>query len=63
MDAPQDWAAIQHNPQVVLAVQGERTAGEHKTQRLDEAVTVFRQALEVRTCTMLLLQWAQTHNS
>jgi|RhiMetdeSRZDD1v2_1073273.scaffolds.fasta_scaffold29963_8 tetratricopeptide (TPR) repeat protein len=53
----------QHNPQVVLAVQGERTAGERRTQRFDEAVTAFRQALEVRTCTMLLLQCAQTHNN
>src|SRR5262249_4248034 len=43
--------------------QGERTAGERGTQLLAEAVTAYRQALEVRTLETLPRQWAQTHNS
>src|SRR5438093_1456296 len=43
--------------------QGERTTADSGTKLLAEAVTAYRQALEVRTLETLPRQWAQTHNN
>ena len=53
----------QNNLGNILGDQGIRTGGERGTQLLAEAVTAYRQALEVRTRETLPLQWAQTHNN
>ena len=45
------------------ADQGVRTGGEGGTQLLAEAVTAYRQALEVRTRETLPQQWATTQNN
>jgi tetratricopeptide (TPR) repeat protein len=46
-----------------LQDQGIRTGGEAGTHLLAEAVTAYRQALEVRTLNTLPPQWAQTQNN
>ena len=53
----------QNNLGIALRDQGIRTGGERGTQLLAEAVTAYRQALEVRTRETLPPQWANTHNN
>lgn len=60
---PQQWAMMQNKLGIALQEQGIRTGGEAGAHLLAEAVTAYRQALEVRTREALPLQWAQTHSN
>ena len=53
----------QNNLGIALRDQGIRTGGERGTQLLAEAVTAYRQALEVYTRETLPQQWATTQNN
>ena len=57
------WAMTQNNLGIALQDQGIRTGGEAGAHLLAEAVTAYRQALEVHTRDTLPPQWAQTHNN
>ena len=57
---PLDWAMTQNNLGTALRLLGERESG---TERLDEAVTVYRNALQVWTRERVPLQWAATQRS
>jgi len=59
----QGWAMTQTNLGIALRNQGTRTSGEAGARLLAEAVTAYRQTLEVRTREALPLQWAQTHSN
>ncbi|OLF73941.1 hypothetical protein AWH62_07240 [Maricaulis sp. W15] len=56
---PERWAAIQNNLGIALLDLG-RMAGD--AGRIDEAVTAYRSALEVRTRETMPSDWAQTQN-
>jgi hypothetical protein len=57
---PLDWAMTQNNLGNALAMLGERQAG---TQRLEDAVTAFREALKEWTRERVPLKWAATQNN
>jgi tetratricopeptide (TPR) repeat protein len=57
---PLDWAATQHNLGNALRSLGEREAS---TQRLEEAITAYREALMGRTRERVPLQWAMTQHN
>ena len=57
---PLQWAATQNNLGNALATLGAREDG---TERLEQAVTAYNAALEVRTREQVPLQWAATQNN
>jgi tetratricopeptide (TPR) repeat protein len=57
---PLQWAATQNNLANALRTLGER---ESRTERLEEAVTAYRAALEELTRERVPLQWAATQNN
>ena len=57
---PLDWAKTQNNLGAALKRLGERESG---TARLEEAVAVYRAALEERTRDRVPLRWAMTENN
>ncbi len=60
MRVPLDWAATQTNLGLALARLGER---ESDTARLEQAVVVYRAALEERTRERVPLDWAMTQDN
>ena len=57
---PLDWAATQNNLGNALQTLGAREDG---TERLEQAVTAYNAALEVRTREQVPLDWAMTQNN
>ena len=57
---PLQWAATQNNLGNALQNLGEREDG---TERLEQAVTAYNAALEVRTREQVPLDWAMTQNN
>ena len=57
---PLDWAATQNNLGAALATLGERESG---TERLEQAVTTYTEALKERTRERVPLDWAATQNN
>src|SRR4051794_15742199 len=57
---PLDWAMTQSNLGDALSTLGERESG---TARLEEAVAVYRSALQERTRERVQLDWAATQNN
>ena len=57
---PLDWAATQNNLGAALAALGNRESG---TERLEQAVTAFTEALKERTRERVPLGWAMTQNN
>ena len=62
-ELPQDWAATQNNLGTALQEQGLRTDGEAGRALLEQAVSAYRAALEVRTRAELPQDWAMTQNN
>jgi len=58
--APLDWARTQNNLGTALSSLGEREGG---TERLDAAVTAYREALEVRTREVTPHEWGITQSN
>jgi tetratricopeptide (TPR) repeat protein len=62
--SPHDWARTQNDLGVILALQGERLSGEDGMRLLDEAVTAYREALNVfKPDSQLSRNWAETHSN
>jgi tetratricopeptide (TPR) repeat protein len=57
---PLDWATTQNNLGHALQALGERESG---TERLEEAVSAYRSALEERRRDRVPLDWAATQNN
>ena len=55
------WATTQNNLAVALQNQGTRTQGAEGVDLLAQAVTAYRNALEVRARADRPVQWATTH--
>ena len=57
---PLDWAATQNNLGAALTTLGERESG---TERLEQAVTTYTEALKEYTRERVPLDWAMTQNN
>ena len=57
---PLDWAMTQNNLGTALATLGKRESG---TERLEQAVTAFTEALKEITRERVPLGWAMTQNN
>ena len=57
---PLDWAMTQNNLGAALAPLGNRESG---TERLEQAVTAYTEALKERTRQRVPLDWAMTQNN
>ena len=57
---PLDWAMTQNNLGAALAALGNRESG---TERLEQAVTAYSEALKERTRERVPLDWAATQNN
>jgi hypothetical protein len=60
---PKQWAIMQSDLGVALQVLGERTEGEMGLTLLEDSVTAYRAAMQVRTRESALLDWARTQNN
>ena len=57
---PQQWAALQYDLGLVLSMLGEREDG---TERLEEAVEAYREALQESARELAPVEWATTVGS
>ncbi|MEP1013331.1 MAG: tetratricopeptide repeat protein, partial [Paracoccaceae bacterium] len=62
-DHPVAWAMTQNNLGAALGDQGNRTDGSKGADLLEQAVTAYRAALEVRTRTDHPVSWASTQEN
>ena len=60
---PKDWATAQNNLGAALKTLGARQGGEEGIARLNDAITAFQNALEVRTKDSAPMDWAMTQNN
>ena len=64
VDLPQDWAWTENNLGAAFEALGARArAGDEGRKLLQDAVTTYRSALEIRTKANLPLDWAWTQNN